>query len=154
MAYHQGYFRPTNPSKYRGDPTNIVYRSSWELRLFMYLDNHPSVTSWGSEEVIIPYKSPIDGRWHRYFPDIYVEQININGEKQKLLIEIKPSAQTVPPDPSKAKTAKGRHSRRYLNEVMTWGVNDAKWKAAREYCADRGWHFQIMTEKHIYGTKK
>ena len=151
MAYHQGFFRPKNPQKYSGDPTNIVYRSSWELRLFMYLDAHPNVLKWGSEEIIIPYKSPIDGRWHRYFPDVYVEQINIEGKKQTVLIEIKPDAQTRPPSPDKAKTAKGRPSRRYLTEVMTWGVNEAKWKAAKEYCVDRGWTFTIMTEKHLFG---
>lgn len=151
MAYHQGFFRPRNPQKYKGDPTNIVYRSSWELRLFMYLDSHPNVLKWGSEEVIIPYKSPIDNRWHRYFPDVYVEQINIEGKKQTVLIEIKPDAQTRPPDPSRAKTAKGRPSKKYLTEVMTWGVNEAKWKAAEEYCKDRGWVFQIMTEKQLFG---
>ena len=151
MAYHQGFFKPRNPQKYKGDPTNIVYRSSWELRLFMYLDSHPNVLKWGSEEIIIPYKSPIDGRWHRYFPDVYVEQINIEGKKQTVLIEIKPDAQTRPPSPDKSKTAKGRPSRKYLTEVMTWGVNEAKWKAAEEYCVDRGWVFQIMTEKQLFG---
>jgi hypothetical protein len=32
---------------------------------------------------------------------------------------------------------------------MEYGKNQAKWKAAREYCADRGWNFQIMTEKQL-----
>lgn len=151
MAYHQGFFKPNNPHKYKGDPTNIVYRSSWELRLFGYLDMHPNVIKWSSEEFFIPYKSPIDGRWHRYFPDVYVEQINKDGKKQTVLIEIKPDAQTRPPDMKNKTTPKGKISRRFLNEVKTWGTNEAKWKAAQEYCIDRGWIFQIMTEKHLFG---
>ena len=149
MAYYQGFFKPKNPQKYIGDPTKIVYRSGWELKVFAYLDAHPSVLKWGSEEYIIPYKSPIVGKWHRYFPDVYVEQINIDGKKQKILIEIKPEAQTRPP--AIQKTSKGKATKRYLTEVATWGVNEAKWIAAREYCADRGWEFQIMTEKQIFG---
>ena len=65
----KGMFKPKNPQKYRGDPTNIIYRSSFELKLMVYLDQHPEVISWGSEEIIIPYKSPIDNRYHRYFVD-------------------------------------------------------------------------------------
>jgi len=151
MAYYQGLYKPKNPQKYKGDPTNIVYRSGWELQFFSYLDNHPNVIRWASEELIIPYKSPIDGRWHRYFPDAYVEMINKDGQKQTLLIEIKPAAQTKPPDINNKLTPKGRLSRRYLNEVKTWGVNEAKWIAAKEYCADKGWQFVIMTEAHIFG---
>jgi hypothetical protein len=151
MAYYQGFFKPKNPQKYAGDPTNIVYRSSWELKLYSYLDSHPSVTKWQSEEFCIPYRSPIDGRVHRYFPDVYVEQINSNGIKQKILIEIKPESQTKPPSMTNKMTPTGKISKRFLNEVKTWGVNEAKWKAAEEYCADRGWQFTIMTEKQLFG---
>jgi hypothetical protein len=149
--YHQGKFKPKNPQKYKGDPTNIIYRSGWELKLFSYLDMHPNVLKWASEEFSIPYVSPIDGRWHRYFPDVYVEQINIDGKKQVVLIEVKPAGQTVAPNPQNKLTAKGNLSRRYLNEVKTWGVNEAKWKAAQEFCLDRGWTFQILTEKQLFG---
>jgi hypothetical protein len=151
MAYYQGFFRPKHPQKYGGDPTNIVYRSSWELKLYSYLDLHPSVTKWSSEEFFIPYRSPIDGKVHRYFPDVYVEQINSNGIKQKILIEIKPESQTKPPSMTNKMTPTGKISKRFLNEVKTWGVNEAKWKAAQEYCADRGWQFTIMTEKQLFG---
>ena len=126
-----------------GDPTNIVYRSGWEFALMRYLDKHPSVKQWASEEVIIPYRSPIDGRVHRYFPDFLVKQINSNGEKETILIEVKPKAQTKPPE------KKSRVTKKYLNEVKTWGTNKAKWEAAEEYCKDRGWKFQIFTEDHL-----
>jgi hypothetical protein len=144
MAY-QGKFKPQNPSKYLGDPTNIVYRSHWELRLMSYLDKHPNVTKWASEEVVIPYKSPIDGRYHRYFPDFYVEQINKDNKKEKILIEVKPKYQTMPPVVQSGK----KPTKRYITEVQTWGVNKAKWEAASEFCKDRGWRFQLMTEDHL-----
>jgi hypothetical protein len=59
------------------------------------------------------------------------------------VIEVKPAVQTrEPKKPS-------RVTRRYVTEVMEYGKNQAKWKAAREFCADRGWNFQIMTEKQL-----
>ena len=36
-----------------------------------------------------------------------------------------------------------------MNEVRTYAVNDAKWKAAREYCKDRQMVFMILTEKEL-----
>ena len=147
--YYQGKFKPRNPHKYMGDPSNIIYRSGWELRLMSYLDKHDSVLKWGSEELIIPYRSPIDGKIHRYFTDFIVKQINNKGERETVVIEVKPKAQTIPPDVSKANTKTGRASPRYINEVKTWGVNQAKWKAASAYCEDRGWKFQIMTEDQL-----
>jgi hypothetical protein len=147
--YYQGRFKPKNPKKYMGDPTNIIYRSGWEFKLMRYLDAHPDVLEWGSEELIVPYRSPIDGRMHRYFPDFLVKQINRSKKRETVLIEVKPKAQTVPPDISKKNTSKGNISRRYINEVKTWGVNQAKWEAAEEFCKDRGWKFQIMHEGHL-----
>lgn len=148
MAY-KGRFRPKNPGKYKGDPTKIIYRSLWEFKFFRYVDEHPHVIWWQSEEVIVPYRSPIDGKVHRYFPDVIVHKRQPDGTAATAMIEIKPLAQTRPPDPKNKKTDKGRISRRYLNEVKTYGVNDAKWKAARRFCADRGWQFMIVTEKEL-----
>ena len=109
---------------------------------------------WQSEEVIVPYRSPIDGKIHRYFPDVIVHKRDGLGNPQTIMIEIKPSAQCRPPDPkNKNKTKTGRISRRYLNEVKRYGINEAKWKAARNFCADRGWQFTIMTEHHIPGAR-
>ena len=112
-----------------------------------YLDTHVNVLQWSSEEVVIPYKSPIDGRRHRYFPDFYLEQINTNGIKEKIFIEVKPKYQTIPPVVQTTKTKKP--TKRYINEVKTWGINQAKWIAAEEFCKDRGWKFQIMHEDHL-----
>jgi hypothetical protein len=144
MKTYKGYFKPKNPQKYRGDSRNIIYRSGWELHFMLYLDNHTDVISWSSEEVIVPYRSPIDGKLHRYFVDFLVTTINKSGLKETTLIEIKPAAQTKPPI-----LKEGKKTRSYIQSVMTWGVNEAKWKAATEYCIDRGWTFRVFTEKEL-----
>lgn len=92
MAY-SGRYNPTNPRKYRGDPDKIIYRSLWERRFMVYCDNTDEVLEWGSEEIIIPYISPLDGRMHRYFPDFYTKVRQRDGTIKKLLIEVKPKAQ-------------------------------------------------------------
>lgn len=152
MAY-KGRFRPKNPKKYLGDPTNIIFRSLWELRAFKLCDTHPNIKKWASEEIIIPYKSPIDGKFHRYFPDIYIEQVDKDGKERKLLIEIKPYKQTRPPDRSKITKKDGGIKKAYIEEVKTWGVNSAKWEAAEKFCNKKGWEFSIMTERELFGQK-
>ncbi len=143
MKTYQGKFKPKNPSKYKGDPTNIIYRSSWEAKFMKYLDEHPDVLLWASEELVVPYRSPVDGKLHRYFPDFLVRKKNAQGIVETLMVEIKPASQTI--EPTKKKTI----NKQYINEVMTWGVNQAKWKAAKEYCDDRKWRFLVLTEKEL-----
>ena len=130
-------------AKYRGDVKKIVYRSLWERRFMVYCDNTSAILEWGSEEVIIPYVSPLDGRRHRYFPDFYIKVRQRDKTIKKMIIEVKPKIQCGPP-----KTPK-RRTKRYINEVRTWGVNEAKWKAAIEWCVDRGMEFKILTEDHV-----
>ena len=142
MAY-SGTFRPTNPQKYVGDYKNIIYRSSWEARVMNWLDKNPSIVSWASEEVVIPYVSPVDGRWHRYFPDFVVKVKDKNGNTKTMMLEVKPKNQTKEPIQQR------RVTKRYITEVTTWGVNQAKWKAATEYCLDRNWEFKLITEDHL-----
>lgn len=142
---YKGRFSPKNPKKYRGDVKNIVFRSMWERRFMKYCDSNPSVVQWSSEEVIIPYLSPIDKKVHRYFPDFLVKVRTPEDKIKTILIEVKPKKETRPPK----KRKNGKKSFQYLEEVKTWGINDAKWKAAREYCADRQWEFRILTEDHL-----
>jgi hypothetical protein len=137
MAY-KGKFTPKNPQKYKGDHRNIVYRSTWECKAMSRFDSNPSVLEWSSEEIIIPYVSPVDGRRHRYFPDFLVKIRTMDGGIETLLIEVKPEKQSKPPSPKK------RVTKQYVQEVATWGVNRAKWKAAIEYCKDRKWKFMVM----------
>ena len=56
MAY-KGRFNIRNPSKYKGDPQRIIYRSLWERKFMVYCDTNDAILEWGSEEIIIPYLS-------------------------------------------------------------------------------------------------
>ena len=143
MSY-SGKFRPSNYLKYKGDPTNIIYRSLWELKFMNYCDKNENILEWGSEELWIPYVSPKDNRVHRYFPDFYIKYRNRQGNIQKSLIEIKPLKQTKKPNMSPK-----RKTKTWMNEVVTYGVNQAKWRAAEEFCEDRLWDFKILTEKEL-----
>jgi len=142
MAY-TGKFTPKNPQKYVGDYTNIIYRSSWEARVMTWLDKEPSVVSWASEELVIPYISPADGKRHRYFPDFLVKVRNKEGKLNTMLIEVKPKKQAMEP------VRKSRVTKAYIQEVVTYSINQAKWKAAEEFCLDRGWEFKVLTEEHL-----
>ena len=140
MSY-KGWFTPHNPSKYKGDATNIVYRSSWELRVMKYLDEQPNVIWWASEELPIPYKSPIDQKVHRYFPD-FVARIRQPDKEVTVVMEVKPHKQTQLP-------TQKRKTQRFLQEVATYAVNQEKWRAADLFCKEHGWKFMLITEKEL-----
>lgn len=142
MAY-KGKYSPSYPRKYKGDPTNIVYRSLWERKFCVYCDLNENILEWGSEEIVMPYRSPVDGRVHRYFPDFYIKVKESTGRIKKMIIEIKPKRQCSPPSKPKKQT-KG-----YLREAYEYAKNQAKWEAASEWCKDRGYIFQVFTEKEL-----
>ena len=146
MSY-KGRYRPSNPKKYRGDSSNIIYRSLWERKFMVYCDNHSKILEWGSEEIALPYRSPIDNKIHRYYPDFYIKVKETNGKIKRYIIEIKPKKQTVEPKVKKRKT-KG-----YIYEIYEYARNQAKWKAAQEFCKDRMWEFKVLTEDEL-GIKK
>lgn len=142
MAY-KGKYSPSYPRKYKGDPTNIVYRSLWERKFMVYCDLNENILEWGSEEIVMPYRSPVDGRVHRYFPDFYIKVKESTGRIKKMIIEIKPKRQCSPPAKPKKQT-KG-----YLREAYEYAKNQAKWEAASEWCKDRGYIFKVFTEKEL-----
>ena len=144
MAY-KGKYKVKNRSKYVGAVDNVVYRSSWERRFMVYADSNPNVVKWNSEELVIPYVSPVDGKVHRYFPDFWIEVKGESGQINNIVIEVKPKGQTGPP--KLGKTAKSKY--RYLRALKTWKVNEAKFEMAREFCDDRKWQFKILTEDHL-----
>lgn len=134
-----------NPSKYKGDPTNIVYRSRWEFIVMQQFDSHPDVLQWSSEEIRIPYVCPTDGKKHTYYPDFWMQRKSLEGKIEEFLIEVKPFKETIPP---KVQTGKS-NNRRYITEVMKWGKNSAKWKAAEALCMQKNWTFMKITEKEL-----
>lgn len=137
MAY-SGRYKVINIKKYKGDFTNVVYRSLWEKKVFQWCDNNSDIREWSSEEVVIPYFYDVDKKYHRYFVDIKVTFSN----NKTLLIEIKPAKETEPPIGEK-------RTRRYINESLTYIKNMNKWEAANSYAKDRGWEFQIWTENTL-----
>lgn len=139
---YSGRFIPENPKKYNGDPSNIIWRSTWEFRVMKYLDQNPSVIWWSSEELPIKYYSPIDNKIHRYFPDFIVKLKRRDGTVMTYVLEVKPEHQTKQPTQKKK-------TKRYIEESMTYVINQSKWKAATEFCKDHGWEFKILTEKDL-----
>ena len=142
MAYRGKYY-PSFPKKYKGDPTNIIYRSLWERKFMVYCDKNEKILEWGSEEIALPYISPHDSRVHRYFPDFYIKVQENTGRIKRYLIEVKPLKQTTKPKRPK------RQTKGYIREAFEYARNQAKWKAAREYCADRMREFKVITEKEL-----
>lgn len=160
MAHHppnyksrtkQGYFTPINPNKYVGDVNAIVYRSSWEKRLMIVLDTNSNINKWGSETTHIPYYSQVKKKAAKYYPDFFVEQINKEGELERVMIEVKPYKETVSPTKPKRITVKSKD--RYLKEILTFKTNSDKWSAARSFCDKHGWRFLILDEYSL-GLKK
>jgi hypothetical protein len=137
-------WKPNYPQKYKGDPTNIVSRSSWETKFMNWCDSNVNVLSWCSEEIIIPYISPVDEKPHRYFLDFAICVRKKDGTIKKYLVEVKPNSQTVPP-------IKGnKREKTFLAEVKTYAVNSAKWEAAKKFASKKGYEFIIITEKHLF----
>ena len=135
-------FKPKKPKKYKGDVSNIICRSSWERRFCNYCDLNENITEWGSEEFWIPYRAP-DGRVRRYFPDFIIKVKENTGQLKTYVIEVKPLKQTK--EPKKRK----RVTKSYIYECQTYAVNQAKWKAADEWCKDRKIEFKIITEREL-----
>ena len=135
-------YKPENPRKYKGDYKNIICRSSWERKFCRWCDLNESILEWGSEEFFIPYRAP-DGKVRRYFPDFIMKVKESNGQVKTYVIEVKPLKQTKPPKKKK------RITKSYIYECTTYAVNQAKWKAADEWCKDHKIEFKIITEKEL-----
>ena len=142
MAY-KGKYKVRAPYKYKGNPTKVIYRSLWERKFMTYCDTNINILEWGSEEVYMWYRSPVDNRPHRYFPDFYIKVREKDGTIKKYIIEVKPQRQTKPPARPK------RQTKGYLREAFEYAKNQAKWKAANEWCLDRGFEFKVITEKEL-----
>jgi hypothetical protein len=130
---YSGKYKLKRPEKYKGDPTKVQYRSLWERNAFRYLEKHPKVKWWNSEETVVPYICGTDKKPHRYFVDLTIRFM----DGATILVEIKPHGQTQPP------------KRKNLNEALTYIKNTSKWKYAKRYAENRGWRFEIWTEKTL-----
>ena len=140
--YKQGIYTPVNRKKYIGRRTP-EYRSSWELKFFQWCDKNPNVLEWSSESIIVPYKSPVDSRYHRYYVDNAIA-LQEGNQIIKYLVEIKPYKQTQPPVQSKRKKKST-----LIYEYRTYAVNQAKWKAADLFAQKKNMKFIILTENEL-----
>ena len=138
--YRQGVFVPKYQSKFIG--SKAIYRSGLELKFFRFCDSNKNILKWSSEDVVVPYVSPIDGRVHRYFVDNYI-MVKEGDVVKNYLVEIKPFKQTKPP------TTKYRKKQHLIYEQKQWAVNTSKWESARKYAKQKGWEFIIITEKDL-----
>jgi len=136
-------YKPSYPKKYKGNSNNIICRSSWERKFCSYCDLNENIIEWASEEFFIPYVSPVDNKVHRYFPDFIIKVKESNGTIKTYVVEIKPKRQTIPP------VKKSRVTKSFIHECKTYAVNQAKWKAADEWCKDRLLEFKIITEDNL-----
>lgn len=150
FKYTQGFYKIKNPEKYKGDINQIVYRSSYELKFMNFLDQHPNVLKWASEEIAIPYIW--NGERHRYFVDFYVEFKAKDGSTRKMLVEIKPYQQTQPPKAPQRKTRKSLET--YQNAILTYTKNVAKWEHAKDFCERNGVNFVVLTENELFKSSK
>ena len=90
------------------------------------------------------YIDPVMKKNRTYYPDFYVKYKRRDGIIVEELVEVKPQKQIDGP-PVNPK----RRTQNWLREVHTYVTNKAKWKAAAEYCEDRGYNFRLITEKEL-----
>lgn len=147
MSSYKGKYKVKNPSKYRGDYLNCIFRSLWERKFMKYCDENKNVLRWSSEEVKIPYRSPLDGKIHDYFMDFWMEVRQKSGKIETFLVEVKPFRQTQPPVIEEGKKMTVSKAK----QIKAYAVNVEKWKAAKNFCIEKGWKFVIMTEKQLFG---
>lgn len=144
VKYHQGQYFPINKGKYIGNVNHIYYRSGLELKLFKWCDTNPDILNWNSEEIVIPYENPFDGKTHRYYMDVIIKYLDKDGNQQVALIEVKPYDQCIPPVQPKSRISKS-----YKYKVKMYMINQCKWQAAEEFAKKHNMKFFILTEKQI-----
>jgi hypothetical protein len=113
------YIRGTYTSPIAGE---CKYRSGWELKVMVYLDENPDVESWSYEKTVIEYVSNVRSKKIRkYYPDFLVKYKDGRSE----LIEVKP--------------------KRKLEQLTV----KKKMTAAMLWCSERGMSYRIMTEVQL-----
>ena len=148
--YRQGYYKLINPTKYIGDPNKIIFRSSWEKKFAIYCDTNPQIVVWSSEPMAIPYLHPIDATMKPYNVDFYIKIQKGENHFEQFLVEVKPSRQLQKPNSPSTKRLTEKKLIAYNEQLKTYLINLAKFKAAKEYAETRGWKFVVVTETFIF----
>ena len=145
----QGYFKPQNPETYKGDPTQIIYRSSWEFKFFKFCDENPMVLEYASEPIGIDYWNSVDKRQAKYWIDGWMKTQNKDGVVKEWLIEVKPNKYILPPKPPQRLTEKQAYA--YASHAKTYLVNTDKFRAAKAWAKAHNMRFGIITENFLFG---
>lgn len=145
----QGYYKPKNPQKYKGDPAQIIYRSGWEFKFFKFCDENPMVLEYSSEPVGIDYWNTVTKKQCKYWIDGYMKTQNKSGEIKEWLIEVKPNKYILPPSPPTRLTEKQTYS--YIRHAKMFLINTDKFKAAKAYAKAHNMKFGIITENFLFG---
>lgn len=143
--YKQGKYNCINPHKYIGNPSDIVFRSSWEYSFCVYLDKNEKILRWSCEQPVITYQD-LRNKVHRYYPDFFYE-IMVGDDPnnfKRVIVEIKPGSELYPPKKPEKETGKKLESYEYA--VRTHIKNKLKWEAAVNYAKKHKMEFIIITE--------
>lgn len=155
ISKYIGRFAPKNPQKYRGDPSNIIFRSLIEYRYMKYFDENSSFLEWSSEELFVYYRFPIPEKdkkhkIKRYFPDFIVKIRKKDGSEKYIMIEVKCDKESREPAPIEFGSIQNqKKKRRLIKERVVYEINRAKWEAARKFCEEKNWDFQVLTDKNL-----
>jgi hypothetical protein len=133
----QGIYEVKNTDKYVGNK-KPKYRSGWELRVMMFLDENKHIIRWASESIKIPYRNPLTGKQSIYVPDFFVMYENKFHTIHAEIIEVKPKSQT------SLTEARSRQDKAHAV------VNQAKFAAANAYCKQQGLVFRVISEDSIF----
>jgi len=144
----KGRFKPQHPEKYKGDPSNIIYRSSWEKDVMGWCDKSDNIVSWSSEEKCFWYYDKVTKKNRRYFPDFIID-IKRDYGIETMVIEVKPQSQINGPNPQPK-----RRTKSWMYQVQTYLTNQCKWESMKSVCEDRGWSFKLLSEQDVRRWKK
>lgn len=101
-------------------------------------DQHPSVVSWASESIKIPYLNPFTGKHTVYIPDFLVTYVDATGAQRTEIIEVKPQKETF------IEAARGAKAQAAV------ALNTHKWAAAQAFAKKHGITFRVLNEGNIF----
>jgi len=163
----QGYYKVQHPEKYIGDPTLIIYRSSWELSFLRWCDFSPSIIRFSSEPTKIPYydrvskleeckrqgldpNNPKNWVIKNYNIDFWIEIRKDENTTERIIVEIKPSNKLKKPIPP-GENASLKEQRRFNIDAKEFLINEAKFESANAFAKKHNMRFCVFTENSLSG---
>ena len=145
--FRQGYYKLENPEKYTGDPTEIIYRSTYEYKFCRYCDLTEEIVNWSSEPFSVKYYDPVNRKEREYHLDFFI-RVAKNGTMTNYLVEVKPKDKLTPPVMESRQTLKALQQ--YNQDMEEFIINKAKKEAAEKYAHAMGYKYIIITEDFLF----